>query len=85
MGIADVRELGALIRKRREEVGMTAAETAQLAKVSRRLLIELERGKRPNVRLRAVLRILALLGLQLEVIPRGLPGTRDATSGGSRV
>jgi transcriptional regulator with XRE-family HTH domain len=81
MEISSVRVLGALIRKRREEVGMTAAETAELAGVSRRLLIELERGKRPNVRLSAVLRILALLGLEVQVIPRGLPGTRDGTRG----
>jgi len=76
MEIGNHRELGALIRRRREEAGLTATEAAQLAQVSRRLLIELERGKRPNVRLSGVLRILAFLGLELQVLPRGLPGTR---------
>lgn len=73
--IAGARRLGALIRSRRKEAKLTATRAAALAKVSLRLLIEVERGKRPNVGLSAVLRILEILGLDLEVRPRGLPGT----------
>ncbi len=71
-------ELGALIRERRQAVGLTGARTAELARVSRRLLLELERGKRPNVALATVLRILTVLGLEVDVRPRGLPGTSRA-------
>ena len=76
MLVTTARELGSLIRDRRQEAGLTATEAADLADVSRRLLLELERGKRPNVGFAAVMRILALLGLELDIRPRGLPGTR---------
>lgn len=76
MAIHDTAELGKLIRQRREDAGLTATRAAQLAGVSRRLLIELELGKRRNVTMRTVLRLLELLGLEMEVGPRGLPGTR---------
>jgi transcriptional regulator with XRE-family HTH domain len=77
--IANPRQLGTTIRTRRKDVQLTATEAAALARVSRRLLVELEGGKRPNVGMSAVLRILAVLGLDLEVKPRGLPGTRAGT------
>jgi transcriptional regulator with XRE-family HTH domain len=74
--IHTVRQLGATIRSRRNEAKLTATETAALAHVSRRLLIELERGKRPNVGFQALGRVLQVLGLDLEVTPRGLPGSQ---------
>jgi transcriptional regulator with XRE-family HTH domain len=77
MLVTTARELGSLIRDRRQEAGLTATEAADMADVSRRLLIELERGKRKNVGFAAVMRILALLGLELDITPRGLPGTRS--------
>jgi transcriptional regulator with XRE-family HTH domain len=77
MLVTTARELGSLIRDRRQEAGLTATEAADLAEVSRRLLLELERGKRPNVGFAAVMRILGILGLQLDVRRRGLPGTHS--------
>ena len=68
-------DLGRQIRLRRKAVGLTADQTASLAGVSRRLLLELEQGKRPNVGLANVLRILELLGMGMVLSPRGLPGT----------
>lgn len=73
--IRTAADLGVLVRERRQAVGLTATRAAELAQVSRRLLLELEKGKRPNVALAAVLRILTVLGLELQVKPRGLPGT----------
>lgn len=75
MVIRRTQDIGSAIRQRREAVGYTATEAAALAGVSRRLLIELERGKRANVGASNLLRILAMLGLQMTVRPRGLPGT----------
>jgi transcriptional regulator with XRE-family HTH domain len=74
MEIQEIRDLGRQIRRRRQTAGLTADKTATLAGVSRRLLLELEQGKRPNVGFSSVLRILHLLGLRMEVKPRGLPG-----------
>jgi len=71
-----MRQLGAAIRARRKDVRLAATHAAALASVSRRLLIELEGGKRPNVGFAAVLRILDVLGLDLTVGARSLPGTR---------
>lgn len=75
----DLRKLGALIRSRRKDARLTAIQVASLSGVSRRLLAEVENGKRPNVGLAALLRILQTLGLDLEVKARGLPGTRDSS------
>ena len=74
--IRNARQVGSAIRTRRKEVELTAAQVAALARVSRRLLVEVEGGKRPNVGFSALLRILDVLGLDLEVKGRGLPGTR---------
>jgi transcriptional regulator with XRE-family HTH domain len=77
------QSIGIAIRARRKEANLTAAEAASLAGVSRRLLVELELGKRPNVSLGALLRILQVLGLDLAVRPRGLPGAGHGTVRGN--
>jgi len=77
--VHDSAQLGRLIRSRRQEAGLTATRAAELAKVSRRLLTELERGRRRNVGLGTVFRILELLGLRVEVDARGSSATRNAT------
>jgi transcriptional regulator with XRE-family HTH domain len=74
MDIVNSRDLGQRIRARRKEVGLTAEEAARAAGVSRRLLLELEQGKRDNVSLAKVLDILSALGLRMSVGARGLPG-----------
>ena len=75
MPIETTRKLGALLRERREHAGLDLQTAAARAGVGRRLLLELEAGKRPNVSLSTVLRLLALFGLEVEIRPRGLPGT----------
>ena len=75
MVIHNLADLGKLIRARRKEVGLTTTQAAEMAGVSRRLLTELERGKRRNVGAGAVFKILELLGLRIDVDRRGLPGT----------
>ena len=64
-------DLGKLVRARRLEVGLNAAQAADLAGVSRRLLIELETGKRKQAGLANVLRVLEILGLSVDVASRG--------------
>jgi transcriptional regulator with XRE-family HTH domain len=77
MIIHKTADLGRIIRDRRQQAGMTAAQAAELAGVSRRLWTELELGKRHQAGLGTVLRILETLGLGIDVEPRGLPGTRS--------
>ena len=75
--IHTTRQLGTAIRDRRKAAGLTAVRTAELARVSRRLLVELEGGKRPNIGFQALIRVLQVLGLDLQVSPRGLPGKKS--------
>lgn len=79
MEIKRIRDLGRQIRNRRKEVGLTADDVADLAGVSRRLLLELEQGKRINVGFSKVLRIIETLGLSLDLNRRGFPHTRSQT------
>lgn len=69
MHIASEQEFGALIRERRKQQGLTMEDLASVVQCSPRLLSELERGKR-GVSISMVMRILALLGLNLCIEPR---------------
>jgi len=71
MLIPDTRTLGRIVRERRRAVGLTAVRAAAMAGISRRLLSEFERGTRRNVGTKAIFRILDLLGLRMEIAPRG--------------
>jgi y4mF family transcriptional regulator len=70
--------LGAAVRRRRRELGLTQHQLADLASVSARFLHSLEHGK-ATVRLREVMAVLGVLGLDLDVVPgRGTITERDA-------
>ncbi|MBK7190133.1 MAG: helix-turn-helix transcriptional regulator [bacterium] len=66
--ITDTETLGLAIRARRKRDGLTLAETAGLTNVGIRFLSELENGK-PTVRLDKVLKVVAALGLCLQIVP----------------
>ena len=70
MPVTDVREVGSAIRERRAELGLTISHLAVRSGVSIRLISELERGKRPGVTFSTLLRILTMLGLDLEIARR---------------
>jgi HTH-type transcriptional regulator/antitoxin HipB len=57
-------ELGARVRTRRVELGLTQGELADVAGVSPRFLSELENGKQ-TAQLAGIQRVLAALGLDL--------------------
>lgn len=65
-------ELGRAVQRARTRLGLTQAEAAKKAGVSRRWLIELERGH-GNAQIGKVLAALQALGLTLEVVPHELP------------
>lgn len=58
------KALGALIRARRKELGLTQTDLADVARTTLRFVSELERGK-PTAQLDGVLRVLAALGIEL--------------------
>lgn len=67
--IRDPNELGAAIRARRHELELTQEELADVARVTLRFVSELERGKE-RAQFAGILRVLAALGLDLNVRPR---------------
>lgn len=76
MRITDARDLGLYVRDRRRDLGMTQAELAEAAGVSRRWLLDLETGKE-TAHVGLVLRTLDALGLTLDVHPDVRPGDID--------
>jgi y4mF family transcriptional regulator len=70
-------QLGAAVRLARERLGLTQAALAKRAAVGLKFLYELESGK-DTLRADKVLDVLAVLGLDLVVSPRGMaPEARE--------
>lgn len=65
MKLRTVREIAAIVKKRRQNLGWTQIDLATKAGVSREWLIDLEKSK-STVELALVLRTLKALGIQLE-------------------
>jgi HTH-type transcriptional regulator / antitoxin HipB len=79
MKIKSIRNLAAAVRGRRRDLGLTQAELATRAGVSRKWVYEFEAGK-PSAELRLILRVLDALGLTLEL---GYQDDTRATAGGT--
>jgi len=73
--ITTVRALGAALVQARRDAGLTQAQVAGLAKVSRRWLVQAEAGDAPGVAVGSVLRVLKVLGRGLSVAPWSPPQT----------
>ena len=63
-------ELGAVARAHRKRRHLTLEETARVGGTGTRFLSELERGK-PTAEIGKALETLALLGLEVAIVPRG--------------
>lgn len=69
MNIRSIRDLAAVVRGRRRDLGLSQAELAVRAGVSRKWVYQFEAGK-PTAELRLILRVLDALGLALDVADR---------------
>ncbi len=76
MKITSTQDLAAAVRGQRQNLGLTQAQLAARAGVSRPWLSEVEAGK-PTAEFGKVIRLLDALGLQLELVASG-PGVDDA-------
>ncbi len=65
MKLKTVRDIAAVVKRTRQNLGWTQAELAMRSGVSRDWLIDLEKGK-SSVELALVLRTLKTLGIQLD-------------------
>ena len=77
MRVRSIRDLAAAVRGRRRDLGLTQADLAVRAGVSRKWVYEFEAGK-PTAELRLILRVLDALGLVLEL---GHDGARPPAGG----
>jgi y4mF family transcriptional regulator len=66
MKVRSIRDLAAVVRGRRRDLGLSQAELALRAGVSRKWIYQFEAGK-PTAELRLILRVLEALGLALDV------------------
>lgn len=80
MKVSSIRDLAAVVRGRRRDLGLSQAELATRAGVSRKWIYQFEGGK-PTAELRLILRVLDALDLVLDVgqVAAGKP-TRDLDS-----
>jgi y4mF family transcriptional regulator len=62
----NVKAMGILVRNFRRNLGLTQAELAERAGVSRKWLVEFEQGK-PEAQLWMVIDVLNALGYELEI------------------
>jgi y4mF family transcriptional regulator len=67
--ISEAKQLGAAVRQRRRELGLTQEQIAGIAGVGVRFVSELERGK-STAEIGKVLQVARRLGLDLWVAPR---------------
>ena len=78
MTVRSIRDLAAAVRGRRIDLGMSQADLASRARVSRKWIYEFEAGK-STAEVGTLLRVLDALGLGLELAPsdaRAPLGTR---------
>lgn len=71
--IASVADLGKLVRARRQIAGLTLTDAAELLGIGRRLLIELEHGRR-EASIATVFHVLHGLGIRLAAQTGGFVG-----------
>jgi HTH-type transcriptional regulator / antitoxin HipB len=67
--IDNSQSLGAAVRRRRVELGLSQSDLADVARTTLRFISELENGK-ASAQLDGVLRVLAALGIELVARPR---------------
>jgi len=70
--VRSAADIGALIRKKRKEDGLTLADAAGLCNVNYRFLSDLENGK-ATAQLGKVLQALHALGIEIELKDRTWP------------
>jgi HTH-type transcriptional regulator / antitoxin HipB len=80
MRIRTPRELGAVLRNQRRALAWSQVALSEKARVSRKWIVEMEKGK-ARAELTLVLRVLDALGLVLRVDPATQPEKKGGTRG----
>ena len=77
MKMRSITEVGGLIQQRRTDLGLTQAQVASRANVSRDWIISIENGRRLTVDFERLLRTLEVLALSIEI---GAASTDDQSA-----
>jgi HTH-type transcriptional regulator/antitoxin HipB len=80
MRVRTSRELGAILRDRRKRQTLSQIELSEKAGVSRKWVVEMEKGK-ARAELALVLRVLDALDLVLKIDPGSRSGKKRRTTG----
>lgn len=70
-------EIGEAVAARRRSLGLKQGEVATRAGISQEMLSRFERGKSAEFGSRKLLAVLAVLGMELQVIETGASGSLD--------
>jgi HTH-type transcriptional regulator/antitoxin HipB len=70
-------EIGEAVAARRRSLGLKQGEVAARAGISQEMLSRFERGKTAEFGSRKLLAVLAVLGMELQVIETGVSGSLD--------
>lgn len=73
-----LHELGLAIARHRQTLGLTQTSVAKLAGIPNESLSRLERGRSTEFGARKLLAVLAVLGMELDVVKSGASGSLDA-------
>lgn len=79
----DALEIGYAIKDQRARLGMTQAQVAEAAGVSKRCLWSLELGQNPGVQLDKLTSVLKVLGLDLAISQANNPKTTQSSKSGT--
>jgi HTH-type transcriptional regulator / antitoxin HipB len=77
--ISDPQALGRLVRETRRALGLTQPKLALSAGVGVRFLVDIEKGK-PTAQIGKIMRVLAALGIELQLSPPSTEKPADARS-----
>jgi HTH-type transcriptional regulator / antitoxin HipB len=72
-----LQELGQAVATRRRHIGMRQQTVAEQAGITPESLSRFERGRGAEFGTRKLLAVLAVLGMELNIIPTGQAGTLD--------
>lgn len=83
--LLDALEIGYAIKDARAELGLTQAQLADAAGISKRCLWSLELGQNPGVQLDKLLAVFKALGLDLQIVPSKGPRKVSGDEGAENV
>lgn len=68
--ISDIKSIGAIVRNYRDSQGLSQETAAGLLGVSRKLLSEIETGRKNTIQVGKILQVLQRMGFEIHLVPK---------------